>query len=657
MRKQKQWWVLFGVLIALLAGAVWGNAYVGAHTQLLSDAGVKTGLQNRVLAHDEASGLLLVGTYNNKLIAFREGEPVWEFEAKGPFRKLIVREDGTVYAGNEDNHVYMLSIEDGALIGDINVQRRIYDVDVAPDGERILISAGTTAAKHNLMIYTPAGEQLFNRQYRTTIKGARFATDGNSIVAVNNRGELVRMDLEGEELNKVKLSYEQVGLVTLGAGRYLSMGIEGTYQIFDEDLNVLRGGRPPVPGGDEATAIGADASGEFVFVGTKERFVYAMNAQDQVIYQDRLGNSITSFLPLGDTVLITGLGDFVSSLNVADLSNIALLTTLKAALNLAVPILAVLAAFCLLMAVPGSHKALVKLAKALYKHKTAYILLIPTFVLLILFNYTPVFMAFTRAFTNWSKTNYDWSQISFVGLDNFRLMLTENYFLRGLSNLLLLLVTGFAKVLTVPLIVAWMVSMMKSDRQKYIYRFLLVLPIVVPSVVSALLWKQIYDPQIGLINQLLGKLGLQSLQRVWLGNETTAIWAIIFMGFPFVDALAFLVYYGGFTNIDGSIYESARVDGASRSRIFWRIQLPMIFPQIKLIIILRFIGVVQDFAPIYLLTGGGPGTSTYVPGLELYYNATTFGRYGYACALGIVMFVFIMIGTLLNMRLKAQNNQ
>ena len=206
-----------------------------------------------------------------------------------------------------------------------------------------------------------------------------------------------------------------------------------------------------------------------------------------------------------------------------------------------------------------------------------------------------------------------------------------------------------------PLILAWMVSMMRSDRKKYMLRFLLVLPIVVPGVVSALLWQQIYDPQIGLLNQLLKKLGLETWQRVWLGNEKTALWAIIFMGFPFVNAMAFLVYYGGFTSIDASIFESAYIDGAKRGRILRSIQLPLVGPQVKLMLTLTFIGGVQDFYPIYLLTGGGPGTSTYVPSLEIYLNATTFGRYGYACALGILMFLFIMVGTLVNMNLQKAN--
>lgn len=244
--------------------------------------------------------------------------------------------------------------------------------------------------------------------------------------------------------------------------------------------------------------------------------------------------------------------------------------------------------------------------------------------------------------------------MEFVGLDNFRRMFSEGYFLIGMKNLVLLIVTGVLKVLTMPLIAAWLVYAVNGNKRKYMYRFLFVLPVVVPGVVMAMTWQKIYDPNIGLLNEVLGVLGMSGLQQVWLGNAKTAIWAIIFMGFPFISAMAFLVYYGGFINIGKEIEESARVDGANRHQIFWKIQLPMIKPQLSIMITLTLIGVMQDFNNIYIMTGGGPGTSTYVPALELYLNVAQFGRYGYACALGVVLFAFTMAITLINMRLTRE---
>ena len=194
---------------------------------------------------------------------------------------------------------------------------------------------------------------------------------------------------------------------------------------------------------------------------------------------------------------------------------------------------------------------------------------------------------------------------------------------------------------------------MLGNRARYWYRFLFVVPMVVPGVVSALMWVQIYDPTIGLINQTLLALGLDNWVRVWLGDASTAIWAVVFMGFPFIDAFAFLVYYGGLINIPSELFEAAKVDGSNPIRDFTRIQLPLLTPQFKLLIVLSFIGAIQNFTGILLLTSGGPGSATYVPGLELYYNATRFGRYGYACALGVVMFLAIMLGTLINLKIKS----
>lgn len=652
-RSKILWAVLSALLLAMTIASAMGSRRLDAHSVILQETGIHHGHQNSVLAEDESRGLFFAGTYNNVLLAYRGAEVAWQFDAKGSFVRLVPRpEQGLLFAGNTDNHVYTLNIDTGELLGDINVQRRIYDIDVSPDASRVLISAGVNTAKHNIMLYTADGEQLYNQQFRTQYKGVGFTSDASAMLLTNNRGEIQKLDLEGNELNKILTNYEQVMMQPAGEGLHVTLGTDGSYTIFDDDLNVVRKGKPNIQAGDIPTAVGTSLDGGKVFVGTKELYLYAMDEQDQQVYETRLANSPSFFLPTQDSVYATGLGDFIYQIDPLALSGNASMKDWANLLRGAVKYLAAAFLFCLAMLIPISNRFLHRFVRALVKYRMAYLLLVPTFVLLILFNYAPTYLAFTRAFTNWSKNFFQASQLRFVGFDNFRLLWTEGYFLRGLKNLAIILAMNFIKVLTVPLVLAWMVSSMRSNTKKYIYRFLLVLPIVVPGVVSALMWKQMYDPNIGLFNQLLGKLGLSRFAHVWLGEEKTALWAIIFMGFPFVNAMAFLVYYGGYTSIDHAIFESARMDGAGRGRIFFGIQLPMISSQIKLMLTLTFISSVQEFYPIYLLTQGGPGTSTYVPALELYLNATTFGRYGYACALGIVMFLFIMIGTIINLRLQ-----
>lgn len=656
MRK-KSFLILSGVFALLFIIVLAVNIYANTHTDILEATPLKTGKQNSCLAYDANQDVTLVGTYNNQLVAFASDNSVlWTMEANGPFKQLIVRSDSrTLYAGNEDNHVYLIDLDTGEVQSSINVQRRIYSIDVTADESQILVSAGVGTNKHNILLYSANGEQQENLAYKIRIQGAAFAPDDKGILLANNRAEIKHIDLKGEEIAGQRFQYELVDLAPIGdTGNYAVLDKNGNYFIIDQDTNVLRSGTVTESFSIIAKSIGTDSEGNYVVVGTEEGFLYLFDGNDQQIVTTRLPNSVTGFMAVDGDVYVTGLGDFVYKFTTGNLAVVALLTKISPVISALLIIFPLLALVFVLLGFGRTRGAIIRFGKTLNKYKVAYLLLIPTFVLLFMFNYSSVFVAITRAFTNWSKDNTTWATIKFIGLDNFRLMLSEGYFLVGIKNLLLLLVTGFFKVLTVPLLVAWLVYSMRRPRQKTIFRFLFVLPMVVPSVVNALMWKQIYDPSIGLINQLLGKLGLESLQRVWLGDERLAIWAIIFMGFPFVNALAFLVYYGGLMDIDNSILESAVIDGSARWNTFRRIQLPMVMPQLKVMLTLTFIGTVQEFASIYLLTAGGPGISTYVPGLELYFNATKFGRFGYACALGLVMFIFTMIGTIINMKIKTE---
>ena len=316
-------------------------------------------------------------------------------------------------------------------------------------------------------------------------------------------------------------------------------------------------------------------------------------------------------------------------------------------------------AAALITAFPRSRAAAVRFFRTFYKHRVAYLMLLPSIVLILIFNYYNVFQAMYYAFTDWSNATRTMREINFIGFDNFVKIFTEGYFLLGVKNLAIMMAASFLKLLTVPLLLAELVFAMRtlsgeSSRRRYWFRLLLVMPMVVPGVVSTLMWKNIYDPNIGALNTLLDTLHLSSWKRAWLGNTDTALGAIIFMGFPFVNSFAFLVYYGGLINIPADLFEAAKVDGSKPVWNFFHIHLPLISPQLKMLIITTFISSVQDYGGVYLLTQGGPGTATYVPGLELYYAATKFGQYGYACAMGLLMFIVILIGSLFNLRMKTQ---
>lgn len=659
MKISKLWSKLAVLFVIISVASFILYFYCSQSTNILENLNIKTGLQNNCLAYDEEQEITLVGTYNNMLMAFdKEDNLLWETEAKGPFCQLIVNsKERIVYAGNEDNNVYLVNLDTGEVMNSINVQRRIYGIDVTEDGNEIVISAGVSSNKHNILIYSSEGEQLQNLQYKSRIQGISYTFDNENIIYINNRGEIIKINKDGEELAKVPTKYELVSLAKAkNSATYAALCSDGTYTVFNDSLQVLRQGKIRETFPVSSSVVGLDAKGDNVAIGTKEGYLYIFNNKDTQIYSKRLSNSITGVMSVDENIYLTGLGDFIIKVSIDTLNHVDLYVTLRNVSIIVGVATLILTMFFTLLAIPTSRRKIVRIGKLIIKHRTAYLLLLPTFLLLILFNYIPVVTAIAGAFTNWSKDFNTLSEIKFVGLKNFRLMISEGYFLIGIGNLALMMLCGLLKVLTVPILIAWLVYSLSSPRAKYGFRFLFVLPMVVPGIVSTLMWEQIYDPTIGLLNKVLEVVGLEQLQRVWLGDPKTAIWAIIFMGFPFINALAFLVYYAGFINIDASLYEAAKVDGATRARIFWKVQIPMISREIIMMIVLTFIGTVQDYSSIYILTGGGPGTSTYVPGLELYYNATKFGRYGYACALGLVMFLFIMAGTILNLRIKSKND-
>jgi len=284
--------------------------------------------------------------------------------------------------------------------------------------------------------------------------------------------------------------------------------------------------------------------------------------------------------------------------------------------------------------------------REMFRKRGLYAFLIPTFLLLILFNYYPILSAFYHAFFDWKGGG----QAIWVGLANFR-ELGGDYILQAAAgNALKLLLFGLIITVTVPLFTAELIFHLKSPRAQYFYRVLFVVPMVVPGIVILLIWGFIYDYNLGLINTLLRSLGLEHYAQAWLGEPGLALYALMFMGFPWVGGFALLIYYAGLQNIPSSVLDSARLDGAEGWRRFRHVDVPLVLGQIKLLVVLTFIGGIQGFQTSLILTNGGPAFATMVPGLHLYQNAISFDRMGYACAIGVGLFIVILLLTYLNMR-------
>lgn len=279
------------------------------------------------------------------------------------------------------------------------------------------------------------------------------------------------------------------------------------------------------------------------------------------------------------------------------------------------------------------------------KYATSYLFLVPSFLFIAMFLYYPVILAFFHSFTKWNLVQTEW-----IGLANFKEMMTSSSFSKGAVNQLIYTGTDILKTLIFPLLAAELIFLLAGKRLKYMFRTGFILPMLLPGIVVILLWQNIYDPNNGLVNQLLSLAGLEDLTRAWLGDERTAIWAIVMFGFPFISGLPFLIFYAAIASISQDQLEAAKIDGANSWQIFTKLHLPFLIPQFKLVIILTIIGSLQDFVKILVMTGGGPGVATTNPAMIMYNAAFGSSQYGYGSAIGISLFLVILVLTLFNMK-------
>ena len=278
-----------------------------------------------------------------------------------------------------------------------------------------------------------------------------------------------------------------------------------------------------------------------------------------------------------------------------------------------------------------------------------YLFLIPIFSLLIIFKYIPFGMAIEKSFFNWNGANMN----EFIGFQNFVEAFQDKIFLESIKKAFVVMVVQVLIVITVPLITAELLYAVKSTRAQYVVRTAFTFPMVVPSVVIILLWKWILNGDTGVLNAFLKGIGLSSLAQPWLGSAKTTLGSILAVGFPWLGMVSlggmpFLLYFGALQSIPRDLFEAADLDGVNLFQRIRCIDLPMLASQIKLMVTLAIINSLQIFDVVFILTKGGPGTSTMVPAVYMYEQGFSYRRMGYCSALGTILFLLIMLLTVFN---------
>ncbi len=287
--------------------------------------------------------------------------------------------------------------------------------------------------------------------------------------------------------------------------------------------------------------------------------------------------------------------------------------------------------------------------KRIVKNKWAYLFILPLVVGAVGFCYYPAISGIVTSLFDWDGT----SAKEFIGFGNYTELFKDKIFLDSIGTMFILLVPRLAIGVIMPLIFAELIFNTKSMRMQAAYRVLVLLPMVAPGVVGMLIWQNIFEPSTGLFAKLLEGLHLVKVGEVidFLNDPDWVILTIIILGFPWVNGTNILIYISGMMSISGEVIEASQLDGCGTWRRIFTIDIPLLLGQIRYFLVFGFIGLMQDYGIQMILTNGGPGYTTYVPGWYMYKLAFAFGKYGYACAIGTILFVAIFAVSLVAFKL------
>jgi multiple sugar transport system permease protein len=230
---------------------------------------------------------------------------------------------------------------------------------------------------------------------------------------------------------------------------------------------------------------------------------------------------------------------------------------------------------------------------------------------------------------------------AFIGLENYRNIVTNADIRHSMLVTILFVVAAVGIELVLGLLLALMLA--PKRRSNAAAATLLILPMAVTPVVSALVWRELFNPNYGWVNYYLRKIGIMGEPIAWLSNPQTTWFTVVSLDVwqwtPFVA----LILMAGLQGISPEPREAAAVDGAEGWRLFWDVTFPLLRPFVAIAVLLRTLEAFKTFGTIRVLTGGGPGISTEIINLTIYRTALQDFSVGAAASLGIAFLVFLSI--------------
>ena len=271
------------------------------------------------------------------------------------------------------------------------------------------------------------------------------------------------------------------------------------------------------------------------------------------------------------------------------------------------------------------------------------IFVLPSVALFVAFLAGPLFYSFYISFHKWSLMR----DPVWLGLENYRRLLDDEIFWRSLKN------TALFTGLFVPLItitsLGSAVLLNQAIRAKGLFKALIFIPVITPSAIVGVVWTYAFNPELGLVNELLRTMHLPT--SLWLGSGQVALPALVLVTTWQRFGWFMILFLAGLQDIPTEIKEAAVVDGASARQSFFDITLPLLRPTIVLVTVLGAISAFQIFDLIFIMTQGGPAYATQTLSFYIYQKAFRSFDMGYAASMSYVLFVILLVLTLVQMRL------
>ena len=271
---------------------------------------------------------------------------------------------------------------------------------------------------------------------------------------------------------------------------------------------------------------------------------------------------------------------------------------------------------------------------------SAMIFILPAVLGTFIFIIIPVLFSFTLSFFEWDLL----SPMKFVGIQNYKDVFTDSTFLQVLSNTFVFAISTTIFAVIIPLVLACVLN--SKIRGSNFYKTAYFLPFITPMIVIAIVWQWIFDPNIGLLNQIL------HLHLKWLYDTRYAMPALIAVSVWKLIGYNMIIFLSGLSTINQEVLEAAKIDGANAFQVFKNVTVPLLMPTIFFVIVITSISSFQVFDLIYIMTEGGPDNSTMVLVYSIYKYAFEYFEAGKASAIAYILFAIIFVLVLCQWKLR-----